>query len=71
MDESRVEALQREGKTVVLVMLDKDLLGLVAVSDRPRPEARRTVRALQSMGIQVREEEKGRKGEGGSGVERR
>lgn len=46
-------ALEARGKTVVFVTAEGRLQGLLAVSDKPRPEATRTVAALQRMGIEV------------------
>jgi len=36
------------------VVVDREALGVIAVSDRPRPEARSTVSALVRMGIEVK-----------------
>ncbi len=44
-------ALQREGKTVFILGNSSKLLGIVAVADRLREDARRTVKQLRSIGI--------------------
>lgn len=47
-------ALEKEGKTVVYVSVGKSgVVGVLAVADRPRPEAKDTVAALQRMGVEV------------------
>lgn len=46
-----LERLQAEGKTVVLVSRGSQLLGAIAVADRPRPEAQRAVARLKAAGI--------------------
>lgn len=43
--------LEREGKTVVYAGTGRRVLGLVAVSDVPRPEAREAVVALRRAGV--------------------
>ncbi|WP_142811699.1 heavy metal translocating P-type ATPase [Tepidiphilus olei] len=48
----RIEALQREGKTVVLVGTDRALDGLIAIADPLRPEAVRAVAELKRAGIE-------------------
>ena len=48
---ARLHALEAEGKTVMLVADDSTILGLVAVSDRIRPEVAETVDALHRAGI--------------------
>jgi len=47
----RVRALEREGKTVVLVGTDSELLGVVAVADEVRPAAKRAVERLRELGV--------------------
>ncbi|MGI8485033.1 MAG: heavy metal translocating P-type ATPase [Thermomicrobiales bacterium] len=43
--------LRTEGKTVMLAGDDGGIIGIVAVADRVRPEAREVIRALKRMGI--------------------
>ena len=46
-----VERLQDEGKTVVFVGADDELLALLALRDEPRPEAARAVAELRRLGV--------------------
>ena len=48
-----VADLQSEGKTVVLVGTETELLGVIAVADAVRPEAARAVDALQAAGVRT------------------
>jgi len=50
--EETVPRLQSEGKTVVLVGTEAELEGVIAVADELRPEARATVEALKSLGVE-------------------
>lgn len=47
----RVSALEGEGKTVVLVLADGRVAGLVAMRDEPREDAAAGVRALAGLGV--------------------
>lgn len=47
----RVEALAEEGKSVVLVALDRRLIGIIALADTLRPEVPRALEALRSLGV--------------------
>ncbi len=47
------ERMAAEGKTVVLVAIDRRAAGLIGISDAPRPTAREAVAALQQEGISV------------------
>jgi Cu+-exporting ATPase len=49
----RAEALAEEGKTVVFLAVGFRLLGLIAVGDTLKPEARAVVHALAARGIEV------------------
>ncbi|QCC46459.1 heavy metal translocating P-type ATPase [Halobellus limi] len=44
--------LEHEGKTVVLVGTETELLGTVAIADEVRPGARRTVERLHELGVE-------------------
>ncbi|BAS29196.1 heavy metal translocating P-type ATPase [Limnochorda pilosa] len=48
-----VHELQAEGKTVVLVTQDSDVIGAVAFRDEPRSEAREAVDRLHALGLRV------------------
>ncbi|MCS7071270.1 MAG: HAD-IC family P-type ATPase, partial [Anaerolinea sp.] len=45
--------LEREGKSVILVQRDGVFIGLLALADQPRPEARAIVDQLKAMGVKV------------------
>jgi len=47
-----VPDLQAEGKTVVLVGTENELEGVIALGDRVRPEANRTVSRLKELGVE-------------------
>ena len=48
----RIEALEAEGKTVVVVSESKMLVGLIALRDEPRPDAGTGLVLLRKLGIQ-------------------
>ncbi|ROQ92185.1 heavy metal translocating P-type ATPase [Desulfosoma caldarium] len=48
-----IEALKKEGKTVILVGTEDALEGLVAIRDEPRPEAKSAIEALHRQGFKV------------------
>ncbi len=52
-DQARLAALQAQGKTAMLIALDEQVAGIVAVADQIRPSARQTIARLQALGIQV------------------
>ncbi|OAQ53627.1 hypothetical protein HTG_05050 [Natrinema mahii] len=45
-------ALEREGKTVVLVGTETDLLGAIAIADEVRPDSGRAVERLHDLGVE-------------------
>jgi Cd2+/Zn2+-exporting ATPase len=45
-------ALEREGKTVVLVGTETELLGAVAIADEVRPASKRAVERLHDLGVE-------------------
>jgi Cd2+/Zn2+-exporting ATPase len=45
--------LEQEGKSVILVQRDGEFIGLLALADQPRPEARAIVEQLKAMGVKV------------------
>lgn len=49
----RLEALSRDGKTVVLLSAPGHPLGLLALADRPKESAKRAVEELHRLGLQV------------------
>jgi len=52
VDDGRIEKLFLEGKTVVFVMIDEKVKGAIALADVIRPESRKAISMLKSMGIQ-------------------
>ncbi len=46
------QALEEHGQTVVPVVVDGSLAGLIALSDTPRPEARAAIAELKRLGIE-------------------
>ncbi|WP_313490251.1 heavy metal translocating P-type ATPase [Exiguobacterium sp.] len=51
VDELAFEKLSEEGKTVIFVLKNKQLLGMIALADLVREEAKETVTALENKGI--------------------
>ena len=53
IDDTRVEELAAEGKTVVFLLVNDQVKGAIALADIIRPESRQALGALKEMGIQV------------------
>jgi P-type Cu+ transporter len=51
--EEKIGQLENEGKTVILLAVDKKLVGLIAVADTLKDQAVSAVAQLQKMGIQT------------------
>ncbi|WP_041321464.1 heavy metal translocating P-type ATPase [Hyphomicrobium denitrificans] len=51
--DSRIDALEAEGKTVVVVLASKRIAGLIALRDEPRRDAAQAVTALKRIGVRV------------------
>lgn len=49
----QLEALESQGKTVMLLSTDKKLIGLIAVADTLRPNSKKVVSILTKMGLAV------------------
>lgn len=49
--QNRVQELEAQGKTTVIVGLEKEVIGIVAVADIPRLEVGKTISALKANGI--------------------
>ncbi len=49
----QADRFAREGKTVVLVVTDKKVQGLIALADIIRDESRQAIRGLKALGIEV------------------
>ncbi len=52
INDLRVDRLAEQGKTVVFVMRDGDVIGAIALADIVRPESRVAIAALKRMNIQ-------------------
>lgn len=50
---SKIEELESQGKTVMMLVADRELAGLIAVADQPKESAKQGVEALQKLGIEV------------------
>lgn len=48
---AQMQALEQHGKTVVVVLEGKRVLGLIALRDEPRSDAKRAVETLHRMGV--------------------
>ena len=48
-----IERLQDEAKTVVLVSIDNQIIGLLAIADAPKENAAQTVKQLKDIGLDV------------------
>ena len=49
----QLERLRGEGKTTMLLALNKKMAGIIAVADTIKPYAKETIKALQKMNIEV------------------
>lgn len=50
---SEMERLESEGKTAVLVSVDKQAAGVIAIADAPEPTSAEAIATLQRMGLTV------------------
>ncbi|MBK3332124.1 cadmium-translocating P-type ATPase [Persephonella atlantica] len=53
ISDPQIASLQKEGKTVIFVVVDKRLAGVFALSDRVKKESFEAVKKLKEMGIKV------------------
>ncbi|MEX0669907.1 MAG: heavy metal translocating P-type ATPase [Pirellulales bacterium] len=51
--DDRADALERQGRTVMHVAVDRRLAGIIIVSDPIKPSAAEAVRRLQGMGLRI------------------
>ncbi|MGD9143799.1 MAG: heavy metal translocating P-type ATPase, partial [Dehalococcoidia bacterium] len=51
--EAEVDELQKDGKTVIFLAVDKELSGIIGLADTLKPGARETVEKLRRRGIEV------------------
>ena len=52
-EQDELATLQAEGKTAMLVAMNGQVVGLIAVADRVRATARETIAELKALGIQI------------------
>ncbi|WP_143597791.1 heavy metal translocating P-type ATPase [Thermococcus thioreducens] len=52
-EDERVNKVLEQGKTVVFLVLDGELVGALALADRIRPESREAIEKLHEMGIKA------------------
>ena len=51
--DSKLKDLENQGKTAVLVAIDNKLAGIIGIADTIKENAKKTIDALKSMGIEV------------------
>jgi Cu+-exporting ATPase len=51
--EEVVSKFQEEGKTTILVALDKKVIGVIALLDTPKPSAKEAIKSLKNIGIEA------------------
>ena len=49
----KAEALEKEGKTVILVSEADKVMGILAIADKVRPESKETIKKLSDLGIET------------------
>lgn len=49
--QSRIQNFERQGKTVIVVRLNSEMVGIIAITDQVRPEAKETISILEANGI--------------------
>ncbi len=52
VDNKEVESVSLQGKTIVFVIIEGELIGAIALADIIRPESKEAVKKLKDMGIQ-------------------
>ena len=53
VEDEKISALQKQGKTVVFVVVDRELAGAFALADKIRKESYEAVRELEELGVKV------------------
>src|SRR3546814_17871302 len=53
MLDERTQTLEAQGRTVITVARNGQLLGLLAFGDAPRPDAAETIRKLREAGVKT------------------
>lgn len=52
IDDSRIEELSEQGKTVIFILIDNKIKGAIALADIIRDESKKTIESLRKMKIQ-------------------
>jgi P-type Cu2+ transporter len=52
IDDPRIESLSKQGKTVIFILIENKVMGLIALADIIRKESKEAVEKLKKMGIQ-------------------
>jgi len=53
VEEQRIRELEKEGKTVVLVVVGGELVGLIAIADTLKENSKKAVEDLKNLGLEV------------------
>ncbi len=53
VENEEIQRLAAQGKTVVYLLRDQEVVGAIALADQIRPESREAVKRLKGMGLQV------------------
>ncbi|MFZ2150970.1 MAG: heavy metal translocating P-type ATPase [Candidatus Absconditicoccaceae bacterium] len=53
IDEEKIQELEKQGKTVMLLSDDKDLIGMIAVADQIKTDATKTIQKLINEGFEI------------------
>jgi len=51
---NQVLPLQKQGKTVVYIVFNQQVVGIIAIADQPKPQAKETISQLKRQGLDVR-----------------
>jgi Cu+-exporting ATPase len=51
--ENKIRVLQNEGKTPIYVAIEKDLVGLIAISDQIKQDSKQAIARIKEMGIHI------------------
>ncbi len=51
--ENKIRVLQNEGKTPIYVAIEKDLVGMIAISDQIKQDSKQAIARIKEMGIHI------------------
>ncbi|MCK5720278.1 MAG: copper-translocating P-type ATPase [Thiomargarita sp.] len=51
--QQKISALQNEAKTVILVAIEQQIIGLIAIADTVKPEAKSAITEMQQLGLNI------------------